>query len=38
MKPIQLTMSAFGPFAGEQILRISELGDHGLFLDRKSVV
>ena len=32
MKPIQLTMSAFGPFAGEQTLRISELGDHGLFL------
>lgn len=32
MKPIQLTMSAFGPFAGEQSLRFSDLGDHGLFL------
>ena len=32
MKPIQLTMSAFGPFAGEQTLRFSDLGDHGLFL------
>ncbi|MDO5548507.1 MAG: SMC family ATPase [Eubacteriales bacterium] len=32
MKPIKLTMSAFGPFAGEQTLSISDLGDHGLFL------
>jgi exonuclease SbcC len=32
MKPIKLTMSAFGPFAGEQTVPISDLGDHGLFL------
>lgn len=32
MKPIKLTMSAFGPFAGEETLQLSALGDHGLFL------
>ena len=32
MKPIELTMSAFGPFAEEQTIRVSDLGDHGLFL------
>ncbi len=32
MKPIEITVSAFGPFADEQTIRVSELGEHGLFL------
>lgn len=32
MKPIELTVGAFGPFAEEQTIRVSDLGDHGLFL------
>ena len=32
MRPIKLTMSAFGPYAGKQELPLEKLGDHGLFL------
>ena len=32
MKPLQLTLHAFGPFAGEQILDFSVLSGTGLFL------
>ncbi|MDL2232656.1 SMC family ATPase, partial [Ruminococcaceae bacterium OttesenSCG-928-L11] len=32
MKPLQLTMSAFGPFAGVQTLDFTKLGDARLFL------
>ncbi len=32
MKPIKLTMSAFGPYAGEQIIDFEEFGTSGLFL------
>lgn len=32
MKPIELTVSAFGPFAGEQTIPLHRLGGNGLFL------
>lgn len=32
MRPIKLTLSAFGPYAGEQVLNLSELGNQGLYL------
>ncbi len=32
MRPLNLTMSAFGPYAGEQKLPLEKLGDHGLYL------
>lgn len=32
MRPITLTMSAFGPYAGETVLEMDRLGDHGLYL------
>lgn len=32
MKPIYLSMSAFGPFAGQQTVNFRELGDNPLFL------
>jgi len=32
MRPIKLTLSAFGPYAGETELPLSELGKHGLYL------
>lgn len=32
MKPIKLTMSAFGPYAGRTVLQLSDLGDSGLYL------
>ena len=31
MKPIKLTMSAFGPYAGKQELDMSQLGETGLY-------
>lgn len=32
MKPIKLTMSAFGPYAGSQVLDFSNLGERNFFL------
>ena len=32
MRPITLTMSAFGPYAGQVVLDLSKLGDQGLYL------
>ena len=32
MKPLVLTMSAFGPYAGLERLELSRLGDEGLYL------
>ena len=32
MRPIQLTMSAFGPYAGKTVLDFDRLGTHGLYL------
>ena len=32
MKPIKLTVSAFGPYAGAQEINFSDLGDSGIFL------
>ena len=32
MRPLKLTLSAFGPYAGTQVLDFSELGDNHLFL------
>lgn len=32
MRPIRLTMSAFGPYADETVLELSKLGDKGLYL------
>jgi len=32
MKPIQLTISAFGPYAGETAIDFRLLGEHGLYL------
>ena len=32
MRPLKLTMSAFGPYADKTMLDLSLLGDHGLYL------
>ena len=32
MRPIRLTISAFGPYAGETTIEFSRLGDRGLYL------
>lgn len=32
MRPIRLTLSAFGPYAGETTLELDKLGDSGLYL------
>ncbi len=32
MRPLQLTMAAFGPYAGIQTLELDKLGDNGLYL------
>lgn len=32
MKPTRLTLSAFGPYAGEVIIDMAQLGDNGLYL------
>lgn len=32
MRPIKLTMSAFGPYAGKTVLELDELGTSGLYL------
>ena len=32
MKPVKLTMSAFGPYAHKQVLDFTCLGNHTLFL------
>ena len=32
MRPIKLTMSAFGPYAGRTVLNLDELGSSGLYL------
>ena len=32
MRPIQLTLHAFGPYAGEQVLDFRQLGQRSLFL------
>lgn len=39
MRPIKLTVSAFGPYAGKTVLDLDKLGENGLYLitgDRKS--
>ena len=32
MRPIHLTLSAFGPYAGKTALELDKLGDQGLYL------
>ena len=32
MRPLQLTMAAFGPYAGKTVLPLEELGENGLYL------
>ena len=32
MRPIKLTMSAFGPYASKTVLDLDKLGTHGLYL------
>ncbi len=32
MRPLKLTVSAFGPYAGETVLELSQLGERGLYL------
>ena len=32
MRPIKLTMSAFGPYAGKEVLDMDKLGARGLYL------
>ena len=43
MKPLEITVSAFGPYAKSVQIPLSKLGEQGIFLitgdtDRKSVV
>ena len=32
MRPIKLTVSAFGPYAGKTVLDLDKLGENGLYL------
>ena len=32
MRPLKLTISAFGPYAGKQVLDLEKLGESGLYL------
>ena len=32
MRPLKLTISAFGPYAGETVLELDKLGENGLYL------
>ena len=32
MRPTKLTISAFGPYAGEMTLELERLGDRGIYL------
>ena len=32
MRPLKLTISAFGPYAGETVRDLEKLGDRGLYL------
>ncbi len=32
MRPITLTMSAFGPYAGKTVIELDKLGTNGLYL------
>ena len=32
MRPVKLTMSAFGPYVGEHVLELDRLGERGLYL------
>ena len=32
MRPIKLTVSAFGPYAGKEVLDMEQLGERGLYL------
>ena len=32
MRPIKLTLSAFGPYAGRTVLELDRLGESGLYL------
>ena len=32
MRPLKLTMSAFGPYAGETVVELEKLGEEGLYL------
>ena len=32
MRPLKLTISAFGPYAGCEVIEFGKLGDRGLYL------
>ena len=32
MRPLKLTVSAFGPYAGTTVMDLEQLGDQGLYL------
>ncbi|MBR2276253.1 MAG: AAA family ATPase, partial [Lachnospiraceae bacterium] len=32
MRPVKLTLSAFGPYAGRTVIPMEELGEKGLYL------
>ena len=32
MRPLKLTLSAFGPYVGEHVLELDRLGERGLYL------